>query len=161
MSILLAVLLVAQPAPAAAVTAAAGAPERVSAFRAICLDHIGDLGAQAAAARAEPWRFHADGAVGEAVTHYRSALGMLGIGASARSCALTGEIDPGIDLSRFSAVMTASLGTDDGTPLDEADSVYWLIAPDHRNEQYVLALKVSRQTGRNLATLWVQKREPQ
>jgi hypothetical protein len=144
--------------PAQGNAAVTGAPNLISAFQAICLDHIGDPVAQASQARGAPWNFDPGGSVG-AMTRYRSGLGALGIGEAAKACTITAEIDPGINLSGFKRLMATALSLDEGTPLVEADSVYWLIVPDQSDQQYVLSLKVSGQTGRNLATLWVQNRE--
>ena len=112
---------------------------------------------QAAEASTAPWRFVPDGSAGE-MTRFRSDLGALGIGDADKICTITGAIDPGMGLSGFRTVMIAWLSIDEGSPLIDANSVYWLIAPNESDEQYVMSLKVSDETGRNLATLWVQNR---
>ena len=119
---------------------------------------MGDAAAQTAAAVIAPWNFAVDGPAGEdGVVLYRSGTSMLGIGETISSCALTDEMGPQVTLTTFQSAMTAAIGTDEGQPLLGSDSRSWLIAGP-RDEQYVLALKVSNATGRNLATLWIQRR---
>ena len=144
--------------PVAAGAQATPAESRlVGAFAAICLEHLGDATAQRMTATAAPWNFAADGAPREnGLVPFRSASTRLGIGAAREVCTLTGEMDSSVTLASFQAAMTAAIGTDEGQVL-AADSRYWLIA-DSRYVEQVLSLKISNQSGRNLATLWVQRR---
>lgn len=129
----------------------------IAAFTTICLEHMGDAAAQAAAAAAAPWSFAADGPATDAgAIGYRSGSTRLGIGERTGLCTLTGELEPRATLASVRSAMTAAIGTDEGQPL-AADSRYWLIA-DARDQEHVLALKVSNATGQNLATLWIQRR---
>src|SRR5207237_4159258 len=114
----------------------------------------GDAGAQVAVARAAPWNFAPDGQTENRVTRFRSELGMLGVREVDKACTVTGAIDPQMDLRAFQAAMSESLPLGEGRPLEPPHSVYWLIAADGSNEQFVISLKVSNETGRNLATLW-------
>jgi hypothetical protein len=158
--ILCAAALASCPAPAMAADAgAAGAPELAAAFRAICLDHLGNARAQAAAALAAPWTFSPEGRTADDEARFRSALGALSIREAAGFCALTGEVDPRLDVAAFQAAMRTSLPFSPGQPMESPDSVYWLIAADGGGDQYVIALMVSSQTGTNLATLTHRKRE--
>ena len=135
------------------------APQLISAFRTICLEHLGDAAAQVAEGSRAPWNFVADQPAESGEDLYRSEFGLLAIGGAVQSCTITAEMDADVDLAAFRAAMAASLSLDDGRPLPEPDSAYWLIATDPSNEQFVIALKVSAATGRNLATLTIQKRE--
>ena len=145
--------------PATAAAQATEAEARsITTFTAICLEHMGNAAAQATAAVAAPWNFVSDGPATDAgVFPYRSGSTRLGISEAMGSCTLTSELEPQVTLASVQSALTAALGTDGGQPLPEADSRYWLIAGD-RNEEHVLALKVSNVSGRNLATLWVQRR---
>lgn len=130
----------------------------VAAFTAVCLQHMGDPAAQTAAATAAPWGFVPDGLpADDGVTRYRSGPHRIGISEPLGACTSTGEAGPGVTLATMQSAMTAALGTDDGQPLLQADSRAWIVA-DADDEQHVLALKVSGETGRNLVTLWVQRR---
>ena len=137
---------------------AVDATELISAFGTICLDHLGDSNAQITAARGAPWNFEPDEDRMENVAAFRSDLGVLGVGNSSRMCILTAEMDSQVRLASVQALLAQSLSLDEGSPLEEPVSVYWLIAPNDSDEQFVLALKVSDWTGRNLATLTVQSR---
>jgi hypothetical protein len=156
LSIPLAALLSSGPASAFATY---DAPQLLAAFQAICLDHLGDADAQAAAARSSPWNFAPDDPAesGEAV--YRSEFGLVGIVPATHFCALSSEMAPQVDLASFQRSLGASLGLPPGTPLEEPHSVYWLFTVGGNDDEYVLGLKVSAQSGRNLATLTIQKRD--
>ncbi|HYD13523.1 MAG TPA: hypothetical protein VEC11_11820 [Allosphingosinicella sp.] len=131
----------------------------IAAFTTICLEHMGDAAAQRVTAAAAPWTFVTDGApLDNGLVPYRSGSTRLGIGEALQACTLTGEMEPTVTLASFLSALTAAVGTDEGQPLD-ANSRYWLIA-GNRDEEQVLSLKVSNETGRNLATLWVQRRAP-
>jgi hypothetical protein len=133
------------------------APQMIRTFEGICLDHIGDARAQGDTAFTAVWNFVPDRPI-DGEVRYRSRTGALGIRESTGFCALSSELHPGIDLASFQTAMSQSLSLERGTPLPNADSVYWLIATDDTGEQYVIALKVSVYNGRNLATLTLQKR---
>jgi hypothetical protein len=130
----------------------------IATFTAVCLQHLGNPAAQSDAAVSAPWNFIQDGsATEEGISPYRSGSDRLGIGESLVSCTLTSEMGSDVTLASVQSAMTAAIGTDEGQPLAEADSRYWLIAGDG-GEEHVLALKVSNASGRTLATLWVQRR---
>lgn len=145
--------------PAAAVADPTAAESRlIAAFTAVCLEHMGDAAGQTATATAPQWNFAAgDPATVAGLSSYRSGSSRLGISAATGTCSLTSEMESGVTLATLRSAMTAAIGTDEGQPLVEADSRYWLIAGTGGEEQ-VLAVKVSSETGRNLATLWVQRR---
>lgn len=145
--------------PSAATAASHDAPQLISAFGTICLDHLGDAGAQAVEGSRAPWDFVADGRSQFGENVFRSGFGMLAIGGSPQSCTLTAEMDADVDLASFQAALAASLPLGDGRPLPEPDSLYWLIETESPREQFVIAVKVSAATGRNLATLTIRKRE--
>jgi hypothetical protein len=130
----------------------------IATFTAICLEHMGDAETQRTTAVAAPWNFAPGGPVTDPrITSYQSGSIRLGISDAMGTCTLTGGLEPQVTLASFQAVMAAAIGTDEGRPLREADSRYWIIADDH-SQEHVLALKVSNESGRNLATLWVQRR---
>jgi hypothetical protein len=145
--------------PAAAVADPTAAESRlIATFTAVCLEHMGDAAAQATTATAPPWNFAlGDAATVAGLSSYRLGSSRLGIGAATATCALTSEMEPGVTLATLRSAMTAAIGTDAGQPLVEADSRYWLIAGSGGEEQ-VFAVKVSSETGRNLATMWIQRR---
>jgi hypothetical protein len=151
-------LLAVQAAPSEPATTVDPA-RLISSFGSVCLEHLGDPRAQIAAARAAPWNFAPDEETADHVTRFRSEMGMLGVWEAGKVCTMTVALEPGVDLRAFQAAMSASLPMGEGSPLEPSHSVYWLIAPDGSDEQFVMSLKVSDQTGRNLATLWVQSRE--
>jgi hypothetical protein len=153
------VLLAAQPAPAAASPAPAEVSQMASAFRAICLEHLADAGAQAAVARAAPWNFSPDGRTEDHTDRYRSTLGMLGIRQAPQFCALTAAMRPGVDVASFQAAMAAVLPLGPSATLEAPDSVYWTIEADGSHDQYFIALKASDHAGRVLATFTLQKRQ--
>jgi hypothetical protein len=129
----------------------------IATFTAICLEHMGDAAAQTATATAAPWNFApAEPIGGMNLVHYRAGSSHLGIGAATGSCTLTDVMESAVTLATMRAALAEAIGTDDGHPLDERTSRYWLIAGDGGEEQ-VLSVKVSNDTGRNLATLWVQR----
>jgi hypothetical protein len=129
----------------------------VSAFADICLRHLGDEQAQIAAAQQMPWRMIAEKAAnGE--KRFRSEALALGIGGANENCALTAELEKSASLADVKSAFVKVAGADEPKALLQSESVYWIIA-DPGDQEYVIGLKVSGESGRNLATFAASKRK--
>jgi hypothetical protein len=142
----------------AAATRPVNANELVSAFTDICLKSLGDEQAQIAAAQGKPWRFVAQQAADDE-KRFRSDAFALGIRTANENCALTAELEKSASLGDVKAAFMKVAGADEPKPLPQSDSVYWIIAAQPDNREYVIGLKVSGASGRNLATIAVSKRK--
>jgi hypothetical protein len=145
--------------PTAALADPTAAESRlIAAFAAVCLRNMGNAAGQAATATAAPWNFSAGHpATVAGLSPYFSGSSRLGIGAATGTCALTGDMESGVTLATLLSALAAAIHTTEGRELAEADSRYWLIA-GNGGEEEILAVTVSKETGRNLATLWIQPR---
>jgi hypothetical protein len=129
----------------------------VASFTEVCLGNLGDLADQATAAAKSASNFSRTSKVVDGMDEYISEVGRLGIGGPHKACALTSRLPSATTLQSVVKTMSATIGTDGGEQLDDADSRYWLISGTSA-EEYVLSVKVSRAENSPLATLWVQPR---
>jgi hypothetical protein len=147
-------------APAASARADDGitAEQLVAPFKAICLDHLGDNAAQAAAAQAAPWNYtpakHRDGSTD--TQRYVSGTIDISIGGADGVCAVTSVMEASVDLAKAGAALRASLPLGPGEASDTGDSLAWKIQTNDAKRDYGIGLMVSTRYGRPLGTLLVQ-----
>jgi hypothetical protein len=126
----------------------------VAAFEKICLDHVRDPQARAAAAQAAPWNMKP--APGEAGLFFGQSMKLHIVETDAR-CALTARLDAAASLE--SATAAASLLPRNAAQPGEPDTLLWA-ADDQTGAKIGVGLKVSNSLGMNLATFNVQTLGP-
>jgi hypothetical protein len=127
----------------------------VAAFEKICLDHVRDPQARAAAARAAPWNMKP--APGDAGLFYGQSMKLHIVETDSR-CALTARLDATASLESVATAADALLPRDAAQP-GAPDTLLWT-ADDQTGARIGIGLKVSNQSGTNLATFNVQKFGP-
>jgi len=90
---------------------------------------------------------------------FRSDEFALGISAANENCALTAELEKFASFADVKSAFMKLVGADEPKPLLQSDSVYWIIATKPDDQEYVIGLKVSGASGRNLATFAASKRK--
>lgn len=123
----------------------------VSAFEKICLDHVRDPQARAAAAQAAPWNMKP--VAGEAGLFFGQSMKLHIVETDSR-CALTARIDPTASLESVATAAASLLPRDAAQPGDP-DTLLWA-ADDQTGAKIGVGLKVSNSSGMNLATFNVQ-----
>jgi hypothetical protein len=124
----------------------------VTAFEKICLDHVRDPETRAAAAQGAPWNMKP--APGEVGLFFGQSM-KLHIVETDSQCALTARIDATASLDSV-ATAAASLLPRDAAQPGSSDTLLWA-ADDQTGAKIGVGLKVSNQSGMNLATFNVQK----
>ncbi|MEG3147008.1 hypothetical protein U1839_20345 [Sphingomonas sp. RT2P30] len=124
----------------------------VAAFEQICLDHVRDPQARAAAAQAAPWNMKPT--PGEVGLFFGQSMKLHIVEADSR-CALTARIDATASLESVATAAAALLPRDAAQP-GSPDTLLWA-ANDPAGAKIGVGLKVSNQSGMNLATFNVQK----
>ncbi len=153
-------LLLAGHAAAAAERTRLSPAQLMGMFEAICLATAENPAARTAVATDTPWNLGAEERDADGTERFRSVAAMLALRSDGdQMCGVTSEIDPAITLVAFRSELGSTWGFDDGVALDEPDSRAWIIGTASGN-QFIIGLKVSDQSGSNLATLTVQKRRP-
>ena len=130
----------------------------ITAFTAICLDHIADSPAQTAAGTAAPWLLVQDGAPDNGLTFYRSDTLAMGIrSGDGQSCGVTANVPLAQDLATVSTLVGTTLGLGEGQADPDNNSHYWMIQAEADSQRFAIAIKVSGVSGENVATLLLQK----
>jgi hypothetical protein len=153
-------LCVALAAPAslsAAERSTVATPDQLmSAFSAICLSNVGNQKAQVSAAEGSDLGLKEQDPI-SGQRRFRSDVFALGLRDSDESCAVTAELDNTATLLDLAGAFRKAAGAGDPQPLEEANSVYWLIETQPDNQRRSISLKVSTESGANLVTFMITK----
>ncbi len=101
----------------------------MTAFTEICLKNLGSAESQIAAAKSASWGMTELGTA-EGSQRFKSDLFELGVEGTSGTCAMTAELSAISTLSDAENAFQRTLGTSEPQPLDDPDSVYWLIQTD-------------------------------
>jgi len=124
----------------------------VSAFEKICLDHVRDPQARAAAAQAAPWNMKP--VSGEDGLYFGQSMKLHLVEADAQ-CAVTARIDAAATVESVATAAGELLPRESAQPGD-AGTLLWS-ANDQGGATIGVGLLVSNKSGMNLATFNVQK----